>query len=157
LSSAVDALTTRGPRGLIAMMGLRRPMGESSFQPPNSPFAKGGFQGVPESGEYPRPQQRGFTPLHAPMGGTGEAKLARDAVTLPNRRHPPEANCTSSVIPAEAGIQVQKRRAGRERSETRRQRIGYPIGPRRATLRRGHGHVDADITEHVPPMPHATI
>ena len=29
-------------------------------------------------------RQRGFAPLHAPTGGTGEAKLARDAQTLPN-------------------------------------------------------------------------
>jgi hypothetical protein len=40
------------------------------------------------------------------MHGTGEAELARDAGTLPNRRHLPEADCNCSVIPAEAGIQA---------------------------------------------------
>jgi len=30
--------------------------------------------------------ERGFAPLHAPMGGTGEAKLARDVWTPQNPR-----------------------------------------------------------------------
>jgi len=47
--------------------------------------------------------QRGFAPLQAPMGGTGEAKPARDAWTLPNPLSP--------VIHAEAGTQVCHRRA----------------------------------------------
>jgi len=39
------------------------------------------------------------------MGGTGEAKLARDASTLQISQGPAEVDCTTSVIPAEAGIQ----------------------------------------------------
>ena len=39
--------------------------------------------------------QRGSAPLHAPMDGTGESKLVREAWTLLDPRHPPVANCNS--------------------------------------------------------------
>ena len=54
--------------------------------------------------------QRGFAPLHAPMGGTGEAKLARDAWTLPNPQSAsglPQADWTviaSASVPHYLGI-----------------------------------------------------
>jgi len=41
--------------------------------------------------------QRGFAPPHAPMGGMGKAKLARDASTLPSPGK--SFSCTSSEIP----------------------------------------------------------
>jgi hypothetical protein len=49
--------------------------------------------------------QRGFAPLHAPMGGLGEAKPVLVGWTLLNLGVSPDADCTCLVIPAEAGIQ----------------------------------------------------